>query len=63
MVGYGGAMWLAEQMANALFSDMEVKKNKEMVYSTSGEPTSSLFLRWRDHAAAPFAPNLSPEDE
>lgn len=29
VVGYGGAMWLAEQMANALFSDMEVKKNKE----------------------------------
>jgi len=29
VVGYSGAMWLAEQMANALFNDMEVKKNKE----------------------------------
>jgi nitrogenase molybdenum-iron protein beta chain len=29
VVGYAGATWLAEQMANALFSDMEVKKNKE----------------------------------
>ena len=29
VVGYGGATWLAEQMANALFNDMEVKKNKE----------------------------------
>jgi len=28
-VGYGGAMWLAEQMANTLFADMEHKKNKE----------------------------------
>lgn len=29
VVGYAGATWLAEQMANALFNDMEVKKNKE----------------------------------
>jgi nitrogenase molybdenum-iron protein beta chain len=29
VVGYGGATWLAEQMANALFTDMEHKKNKE----------------------------------
>ncbi len=29
VVGYGGATCLAEQMANALFNDMEVKKNKE----------------------------------
>ncbi|TWH75805.1 Fe-only nitrogenase FeFe protein subunit AnfK [Azomonas agilis] len=28
-VGYGGAIWLAEQMANLLFADMEHKKNKE----------------------------------
>lgn len=28
-VGYGGAIWLAEQMANTLFADMEHKKNKE----------------------------------
>jgi nitrogenase molybdenum-iron protein beta chain len=31
VVGYEGAMWLAEQMANALFTDMEYKKNKEWV--------------------------------
>lgn len=31
VVGYGGAMWLAEQMANALFTDMEHKKNKEWI--------------------------------
>ena len=29
VVGYAGAMWLAEQMANTLFADMEYKKNKE----------------------------------
>ncbi|PKU24705.1 Fe-only nitrogenase subunit beta [Telmatospirillum siberiense] len=29
VVGYGGAIWLVEQMANALFTDMEHKKNKE----------------------------------
>uniref|UniRef100_Q07JS7 Nitrogenase n=1 Tax=Rhodopseudomonas palustris (strain BisA53) TaxID=316055 RepID=Q07JS7_RHOP5 len=29
VVGYSGATWLAEQMANALFTDMEHKKNKE----------------------------------
>ncbi|MEN3754699.1 nitrogenase component 1 [Mangrovibacter sp. SLW1] len=29
VVGYAGAIWLAEQMANALFTDMEYKKNKE----------------------------------
>lgn len=31
VVGYEGAMWLAEQMANALFTDMEYKKNKEWI--------------------------------
>lgn len=31
VVGYGGAMWLAEQMANTLFTDMEHKKNKEWI--------------------------------
>jgi nitrogenase molybdenum-iron protein beta chain len=31
VVGYEGATWLAEQMANALFSDMEYKKNKEWI--------------------------------
>lgn len=30
-VGYGGAMYLAELMANTLFNDMEVKKRKEWV--------------------------------
>ncbi len=30
-VGYGGAIWLAEQMANTLFADMEHKKNKEWI--------------------------------
>lgn len=29
VVGYGGATWLAEQMANAIFTDMEHKKNRE----------------------------------
>lgn len=29
--GYEGATWLAEQMANALFTDMEYKKNKEWI--------------------------------
>ncbi|MCW2273715.1 Fe-only nitrogenase subunit beta [Rhodoblastus acidophilus] len=29
VVGYGGATWLVEQMANALFTDMEHKKRKE----------------------------------
>jgi len=29
VVGYAGAIWLAEQMANAWFTDMEHKKNKE----------------------------------
>lgn len=29
VVGYGGAIWLAEQMANALFTDMEYKKDRE----------------------------------
>ncbi|QWA11350.1 Fe-only nitrogenase subunit beta [Sodalis ligni] len=29
VVGYAGAIWLAEQIANALFTDMEYKKNKE----------------------------------
>jgi len=31
VVGYEGATWLAEQMANTLFTDMEYKKNKEWV--------------------------------
>ncbi len=31
VVGYAGAMWLAEQMANALFTDMEHKKTKEWI--------------------------------
>ncbi len=31
IVGYAGATWLAEQMANTLFTDMEYKKNKEWI--------------------------------
>ncbi|MDR2765493.1 MAG: Fe-only nitrogenase subunit beta [Tannerella sp.] len=31
VVGYAGAIWLAEQMANALFADMEYKHHKEWV--------------------------------
>lgn len=31
VVGYAGAIWLAEQMANAIFTDMEYKHNKEWV--------------------------------
>lgn len=31
IVGYAGAMWLAEEIANTLFTDMEYKKNKEWV--------------------------------
>jgi nitrogenase molybdenum-iron protein beta chain len=31
VVGYAGATWLAEEMANTLFTDMEHKKNKEWV--------------------------------
>jgi len=31
VVGYAGATWLAEQMANCLFTDMEHKKNKEWI--------------------------------
>ncbi|MBU3154057.1 Fe-only nitrogenase subunit beta [Clostridium estertheticum] len=31
VVGYAGAMWLGEQMANTIFTDMEYKKNKEWV--------------------------------
>ncbi|MDR3154992.1 MAG: Fe-only nitrogenase subunit beta [Deltaproteobacteria bacterium] len=31
VVGYAGAAWLAEQMANTLFEDMERKKNKEWI--------------------------------
>jgi nitrogenase molybdenum-iron protein beta chain len=31
VVGYAGAMWLAEQMANTLFADMEYKHNKEWI--------------------------------
>jgi nitrogenase molybdenum-iron protein beta chain len=30
-VGYQGAIWLAEGMANSLFADMEYKKNKEWI--------------------------------
>jgi nitrogenase molybdenum-iron protein beta chain len=29
VLGYAGAIWLAEQFANTLFNDMEVKKKKE----------------------------------
>lgn len=29
VLGYSGAIWLAEEMANAWFSDMETKRNKE----------------------------------
>jgi nitrogenase molybdenum-iron protein beta chain len=29
VVGYAGAIWLAEQMANALFTDMEYKGERE----------------------------------
>lgn len=31
VVGYAGAIWLAEQMANLIFTDMEYKKNKEWI--------------------------------
>lgn len=31
IVGYAGAMWLAEAMANTLFTDMEYKRNKEWI--------------------------------
>ena len=31
IVGYAGATWLAEQMANTLFTDMEYKRNKEWI--------------------------------
>jgi nitrogenase molybdenum-iron protein beta chain len=31
VLGYEGAIWLAEQMSNALFADMEYKKNKEWI--------------------------------
>jgi nitrogenase molybdenum-iron protein beta chain len=31
VVGYAGSIWLAEQMANTLFTDMEYKKNKEWI--------------------------------
>lgn len=31
VVGYSGAIWLAEEMANAIFTDMEYKHNKEWV--------------------------------
>jgi nitrogenase molybdenum-iron protein beta chain len=31
IVGYAGATWLAEEMANTLFTDMEYKKNKEWI--------------------------------
>lgn len=31
VVGYTGATWLAEEIANTLFTDMEYKKNKEWV--------------------------------
>lgn len=31
VVGYAGAIWLAEAMANTLFTDMEHKKNKEWI--------------------------------
>ncbi|WP_040951859.1 Fe-only nitrogenase subunit beta [Gorillibacterium massiliense] len=31
VVGYAGAIWLAEEMANTLFTDMEYKKKKEWI--------------------------------
>jgi nitrogenase molybdenum-iron protein beta chain len=31
VLGYEGAIWLAEQMANALFEDMERKKSREWI--------------------------------
>ncbi len=31
VVGYAGAIWLAEAMANTIFTDMEYKKNKEWI--------------------------------
>lgn len=31
VVGYEGAIWLAEQMANTLFTDMEFKKDREWI--------------------------------
>ena len=31
VVGYAGALWLAETIANTLFTDMEYKKNKEWI--------------------------------
>lgn len=31
VVGYAGATWLAEEMANVIFTDMETKKNKEWI--------------------------------
>ncbi|HBE76207.1 MAG TPA: Fe-only nitrogenase subunit beta [Firmicutes bacterium] len=31
VVGYTGAIWLAETMANTIFTDMEYKKNKEWI--------------------------------
>lgn len=31
VLGYAGAIWLAEEMANVLFTDMEYKKNKEWI--------------------------------
>lgn len=31
VMGYAGATWLAENMANTLFADMEYKKNKEWI--------------------------------
>ena len=31
IVGYAGAIWLVEEMANVLFTDMEYKKNKEWI--------------------------------
>lgn len=31
VVGYEGATWLAEEMANVIFTDMEYKKNKEWI--------------------------------
>lgn len=33
VVGYAGAVWLAEEIANTLFTDMEYKRNKEWILS------------------------------
>ncbi len=34
VIGYNGAVWLAETMANTLFSDMEFKRDREWILNT-----------------------------